>query len=165
MDLIPIDVTAHSPAQGKGEEKAPNSYYQPLFDLLNQEHGLLPLETEMRDIVEVVNKMQAAHAPAEGGGMPTEDDLVTEVIARFSGNSRGNPIAKKAFIDCYIWIEKRMIEGLREAPVSDAVEFAEWIIKNNYYHVSDKYESYWCAFGGECIVKDTTELYTLFLKH
>ena len=115
-DMKPYDgnPTNHSPAQGEGEEKAPNSYYQPLFDLLNQEHGLLPLETEMRDIVEVVNKMQAAHAPA--------------------------------------------------VPVSDAVEFAEWIVKNNYYHVSDKYESYWCAFGGECIVKDTTELYTLFLN-
>lgn len=36
----------------------PGSYYQPLFDLLNQEHGITPLESEMTDIIEVVEKMR-----------------------------------------------------------------------------------------------------------
>ena len=34
------------------------SYYQPLFDLLYNEHGLTLLESEMKDIVYVVEKMQ-----------------------------------------------------------------------------------------------------------
>jgi hypothetical protein len=34
---------------------------------------------------------------------PTDDELAIEIIARFSGNSRGTPIAKKGFIDGVIW--------------------------------------------------------------
>lgn len=36
----------------------PGSYYQPLFDLLNQEHGITPLESEMTDIIVVVERMR-----------------------------------------------------------------------------------------------------------
>lgn len=34
------------------------SYYQPLFDLLYNEHGLTLLDSEMKDIIYVVEKMQ-----------------------------------------------------------------------------------------------------------
>lgn len=40
---------------------SPGSCYQPLFDLLNQEHGITPLESEMADIIVVVEKMREAH--------------------------------------------------------------------------------------------------------
>lgn len=36
----------------------PGSYYQPLFDILHQEHGITPLESEMIDIIFVVEKMR-----------------------------------------------------------------------------------------------------------
>ena len=43
--------------------------------------------------------------------IPSDETLATELIARFSGNSRGNPISKKAFIDGVLWIKER-IESL-----------------------------------------------------
>lgn len=48
-----------SEPSGKAEEKEwkPGEYYQPLFDLLHNEHNLLPLETDMADIIDVVRKM------------------------------------------------------------------------------------------------------------
>lgn len=42
VDLIPIE----------------QNYYQPLFDLLYNEHGLRLLDSEMKDIIYVVEKMQ-----------------------------------------------------------------------------------------------------------
>lgn len=40
--------------------------------------------------------------------IPTDEELATEIIARFSGNSRGNPISKNAFIDAVNWIKQRV---------------------------------------------------------
>lgn len=51
-----FDTTAPSVPVGEKEWK-PGEYYQPLFDLLHNEHGLLPLETDMADIIDVVKKM------------------------------------------------------------------------------------------------------------
>lgn len=39
----------------------PSSYYQPLFNLM-QEHGLILLEGEMQEIIDCVNKMQESEA-------------------------------------------------------------------------------------------------------
>lgn len=39
--------------------------------------------------------------------IPNDEELAAEIIARYNGNSRGNPIAKKAFIDAVNWIKKR----------------------------------------------------------
>lgn len=38
---------------------------------------------------------------------PTDDELAAELLARFNGNSRGNPIAKKAFTDAVLWLKER----------------------------------------------------------
>jgi hypothetical protein len=39
--------------------------------------------------------------------LPTERELAVEIVVRYpNGNNRGTPIAKKAFIDCYWWIDK-----------------------------------------------------------
>lgn len=55
--FIPADqiAAAHAPAEG---DEMPESYYQPLFDLMYEEHGLTLLESEMKDIIYVVEKMQ-----------------------------------------------------------------------------------------------------------
>jgi len=39
------------------------SFYQPLFNLMNEEYGLLLLNEEMREIIDVVNKMQGYVPP------------------------------------------------------------------------------------------------------
>jgi hypothetical protein len=36
-----------------------SNFYQPLFDLLHREHGILPLESEMQEIISVVKSMHA----------------------------------------------------------------------------------------------------------
>jgi len=40
------------------EDIYPGSSYQPLFDLMHQEHGLTLLESEMNDIIHVVREME-----------------------------------------------------------------------------------------------------------
>ena len=41
----------------KGEPGEPGSYFQPLFDLMYNEHGLTLLHSEMSEIVVLVKKM------------------------------------------------------------------------------------------------------------
>lgn len=41
-------------------------------------------------------------------GFPSDHDVAIELISRYSNNGRGNPTSKKAFIDCYNWIKKRL---------------------------------------------------------
>jgi hypothetical protein len=38
----------------------------------------------------------------------SDEALAIEIIARFTGNSRGTPIAKKSFIDGVLWAKGRM---------------------------------------------------------
>lgn len=42
-------------------------YWQPLFSLMRQEHNKILLQSEMQDIINVVNKMQQPVAPPNGG--------------------------------------------------------------------------------------------------
>lgn len=51
------------------EKKYPGHYYQPLFDLLNQEHGITPLESEMADIIVVVEKMRGTNLKHQTGAV------------------------------------------------------------------------------------------------
>ena len=39
---------------------------------------------------------------------PTDQELAVEIISRYSGNSRGNPISKRAFIDCFNWFKSKL---------------------------------------------------------
>lgn len=40
------------------KDKYPDSYYQPLFDLMREQHGLVLLSSEMSDIIEMVRKLE-----------------------------------------------------------------------------------------------------------
>jgi len=60
-------------------------------------------ETRIKELEEENKKIKSA--------IPTDEELTTEIIARFpNGNNRGVPIAKGAFIDAVLWIQKRLYE-------------------------------------------------------
>jgi hypothetical protein len=40
-------------------DKYPSSYYQPLFDHMRDQHGLILLSTEMSDIIELLRKLDS----------------------------------------------------------------------------------------------------------
>lgn len=60
------------------------SYYQPLFDLMNQHHSLLLTETEMADVIEVVRNMDAATAQPPSAPSGEEDEM--RWLKQWSGN-------------------------------------------------------------------------------
>lgn len=43
-------------------DKYPDSFYQPLFDLMREQHGLILLSSEMSDIVEMVKKLDRSQS-------------------------------------------------------------------------------------------------------
>lgn len=47
------------------QEKTPFGYYQPLFDHLNEEHGIIATESQMADIISLVEKLQYIQHPAK----------------------------------------------------------------------------------------------------
>lgn len=91
-----------------------------LIQLEDQLHG------ELGNLVTKARKLLAAKTSPPP--MPDENALSVELIARYSGNSRGNPIAQKAFTDCYLWMRSQC-EGLIK---QKAIRFKEWCEEHEY---------------------------------
>jgi hypothetical protein len=76
--------------------------------------------------------------PLRGDSFPTNEEVAVELIARYSGNSRGKSIAMTAFIDCYDWLKSKqpipstLISELEDAnpyeyhPLEHSEGFAAW---------------------------------------
>jgi len=56
---------AKAPAAGECHIHAINSYMQPLWDLMHNEHGLILVETEMQDIMAACKEVEQAETEAE----------------------------------------------------------------------------------------------------
>jgi hypothetical protein len=46
---------------------------------------------------------------------PSDEELAVELVARYIGNSRGNPISKKAFIDAVSWMKSKIQSLITES--------------------------------------------------
>lgn len=50
---------------------------------------------------------------------PSDEDIAIEIIARYHGNSRGLPTAKKAFIDGALWMRDGLIKASEQNKKDD----------------------------------------------
>ncbi len=79
-------------------------------DCTRQHLGNNPLGTRMNIVYDSMEQYAKEYHENELLKLlPGEKDLAVELISRYpNGNNRGVPIAKKAFVDCYHWIIKRI---------------------------------------------------------
>jgi hypothetical protein len=163
----------------------PGSYYQPLFDLLNQEHGITPLESEMADIIVVVEKMRGANAPTGLRWVRASERLPEKCGKENSVVVRGMWEGKWPFVtygfrnfsqdDPRLYYElgsksecNNDVEWLDESDTpeqqSDAVAFGNWLAIERWQpRINTEWARYETIYS-DVSVKTTAELYNIFKK-
>lgn len=80
-------------------------------DKLKEENELLKSsdkEVVIEGLLKQVELEKSENERLREAIVPDDNTLAVELLARFSGNSRGNPISKRAFIDAVLWIKSRV---------------------------------------------------------
>jgi hypothetical protein len=120
----------------------PDSYYQPLFDLLEKEHGLFLLESEMSDIISVVRGMDEPEPKQISKRDVLEWDGLAEIIKGFligQGIYNSNPFPIPDFIQS----ELAKLSNPIKPKFTSVKEFVSWLIDNEGKILADGYGRKW----------------------
>jgi hypothetical protein len=152
----------------------PGPYYQPLFDLLNQEHGITPLESEMADIIVVVEKMRGAKTPTGPRWVKAVDFKHEVGMPYHAKDSRSKGAGSFDESGIFKWGDDSLTlpdnQGdlfiLDDTPehLSDAVEFGNWLAIERWQpRINTEWARYETIYS-DVSVKTTAELYDIFKK-
>jgi hypothetical protein len=132
------------------KDKYPGSFYQPLFDHIREQYGLTLLSTEMSDIIEMVNKLQAQQAPTGAVWVKASDDfpIKKRVIAKmfieqtgitvvgYASSTTGEMICFDWNVSSVTWRkgheELKNLLWLDESTPTDPLHLLTWLNTNEW---------------------------------
>jgi hypothetical protein len=88
-----------------------NSLAELMRKYINLIHSTVPKDTYQfysLQMTELRDKIIHFQSPSEQSSV-TDEEIAIEILARFHGNSRGMPIARRGFIDGAKWMRSRFL--------------------------------------------------------